>query len=175
MRTLRVSAAALLFAVPALMSAAQEGGTTDAMEASLAAGWKATFICSGIFVAGQTLPEIERNELSGIYPDYQRQYDQLPEAEIDQARQLVSVTYAPEMPPRFAAYRPGFGCTQLPAGAGEAALGFLPLQAGVSFEGHLFGAIAGVFAARTLARPTAIDARPAERTDMLKFWPDQKS
>ena len=58
---------------------------------------------------------------------------------------------------------------------GSMALGFLPLQAGVSFEGHLFGAIGGVFAARTLARPTAIDARPAERTDMLKFWPDQKS
>ncbi len=126
MRTLRVAAAALFLAVPALMSAAQEGGTTDAMEASLAAGWKATFICSGLFVAGQTLPEIERNELSGIYPDYQRQYDQLPDAEVDQARQLVSVTYAPDVPPRMAAYRPGFGCTQLPAGAGEEALGFLP-------------------------------------------------
>ena len=63
MRTLRVAAAALFLAVPALMSSAQEGGTTDAMEASLAAGWKATFICSGLFVAGQTLPEIERNEL----------------------------------------------------------------------------------------------------------------
>lgn len=126
MRSLRAAAAALIFAAPALTSAAQEGGTTKAMEASLAAGWKATFICSGLFVAGQTLPEIERNELSGIYPDYQRPYDQLPEAQIDEARQLVSVSYAPGMAPRMAAYRPGFGCTQLPAGAGEAALGFLP-------------------------------------------------
>ncbi len=126
MRTLRSAAAALLFALPALMSSAQEGGTTDAMQASLAAGWKATFICSGTFVAGQTLAEIERNELSGIYPDYQRQYDQLPAAVIDTGRKLVSVTYAPDMPPRMAAFRPGFGCTQLPTGAGEDALGFLP-------------------------------------------------
>ena len=38
----------------------------------------------------------------------------------------MSVTYDPNMPPRIAAYRPGFGCTQLPAGAGEEALAFLP-------------------------------------------------
>ena len=57
---------------------------------------------------------------------------------------------------------------------GSMALGFLPLQAGISFEGHLFGAIAGVFAARVLARPAAIGTRPPERTDVLKFWPDEK-
>lgn len=57
---------------------------------------------------------------------------------------------------------------------GSMALGFLPLQPGVSFEGHLFGAIAGVFAARVLSRPTAIDARPAPRAGELKFWPDEK-
>ncbi len=126
MRSLRAAAAALTFSLPALLAAAQEGGTTEALEQSLAAGWKATFICSGTFVAGQTLQEIERNELSGIYPDFQRDYDALPPAEIDTARKLVSVTYSPDMPPRIAAYRPGFGCTQLPTGAGEAALGYLP-------------------------------------------------
>ncbi len=57
---------------------------------------------------------------------------------------------------------------------GSMALGFLPLQAGVSFESHLFGAIAGVFAARVLARPTAIDARPPARAAELKFWPGGK-
>lgn len=126
MRTLRSAAAALAFVLPALAMSAQEGGTTEALEASMAAGWKATFICSGLFVAGQTLPEIERNELTGIYPDYQRLYDALPGAEIDETRKLVSVSYSPDMPPRMAAFRPGFGCTQLPVGAGEEALGFLP-------------------------------------------------
>ncbi|MBK8197232.1 MAG: serine hydrolase [Acidobacteria bacterium] len=126
MRTLRSAAAALILAAPALFAAAQEGGTTEATEAAQAAGWKAAFICSGTFVAGQTLAEIERNELSGIYPDFQREYDRLPPANIDLARQLVSVTYSPDMPPRISAYRPGFGCTQLPTGATDAALGFLP-------------------------------------------------
>ncbi len=57
---------------------------------------------------------------------------------------------------------------------GSMALGFLPLQAGISFEGHLFGAIAGVFAARVLSRAPAIDARPAGRAGDLKFWPDER-
>lgn len=126
MRTLRSAAVALILAVPSLAALAQEGGTTDALESALAAGWKATFICSGTFVAGQTLAEIERNELSGIYPDFERKYDELPAATIDTARQTVSVTYAPDMPPRIAAYRPGFGCTQLPVGAPDNALSFLP-------------------------------------------------
>lgn len=57
---------------------------------------------------------------------------------------------------------------------GSMALGFLPLQPGISFEAHLFGAIAGVFAARVVARPAAIASRPPERTDVLRFWPDEK-
>ncbi|MBA3069429.1 MAG: serine hydrolase [Hyphomonas sp.] len=126
MRNFRAAVAAFVLSCPGLVAGAQEGGTTEAMEMSLAAGWKAAFICSGTFVAGQTLPEIERNELSGIYPDFQRAYDQLPAAEIDATRKLVSVTYSPDMPPRIAAFRPGFGCTQLPTGAGAEALGFLP-------------------------------------------------
>lgn len=126
MRTLRAAAVALTLSLPCLAASAQEGGTTEAMQNALAAGWKATFTCSGLFVAGQTLAEIERNELSGIYPDYQRSYDALPAAVVDDARKTVSVTYAANMPPRMAAWRPGFGCTQLPVGAGEEALGFLP-------------------------------------------------
>lgn len=126
MRSLRAAAAALALVLPASLAAAQEGGTTDISKAALAAGWKAAFICSGVFVAGQTLPEIERNELSGIYPDYRTNFDALPPADIDNARKIVSVTYANDLPPRMAAYRPGFGCTQLPVGAGEEALSFLP-------------------------------------------------
>ncbi|MFN3313142.1 MAG: serine hydrolase, partial [Hyphomonas sp.] len=112
------------------VAAAQEGGTTDSMRGALAAGWKASFICSGRFVAGQSREAIDRNDLSGIYPDFIRAFDALPDAEVDETRKLVSVTYSPNMPPRIAAYRPGYGCTQLPVGAGEGALDFLPRFAG---------------------------------------------
>lgn len=126
MRSLRAAAAALALILPASIAAAQEGGTTEITDAALAAGWKAAFTCSGLFVAGQTLPEIEQNELSGIYPDFQRSFDALPPAKVDYDRKLVSVSYAPDVPARIAAWRPGFGCTQLPTGAGEEALSFLP-------------------------------------------------
>ncbi len=58
---------------------------------------------------------------------------------------------------------------------GSMAIGVLPLQSGVSFEGHLFGAVAGVFAARFLARPITIASRSVERAGELKFWPDGKA
>jgi CubicO group peptidase (beta-lactamase class C family) len=119
-------AALLLPLLIAPLAATQETGTTETTRAALAAGWKAAFLCSGVFVAGQSLETLDRNELSGIYPDFTRAFDALPEAEIDEARGLVSVTYSPVMPPRMAAYRPGFGCTQLPVGAGQEALAFLP-------------------------------------------------
>lgn len=57
---------------------------------------------------------------------------------------------------------------------GSMATGFLPLQSGVSFEGHVFGVVAGVLAARLLARPPAIAVGPAARAGELKFWPDAK-
>ncbi|MCA8899729.1 MAG: serine hydrolase [Hyphomonas sp.] len=123
-RTILVSVAALAAAVvPAL---AQEGGATDIQDKSLAAGWMAAFTCSDTFVAGMTQNEIVSNDLSGIYPDYQRDFDRLPDAVVDPRKQTVSVLYDPDMPPRIAAYRPGFGCSQLPAGADTAMADFLP-------------------------------------------------
>lgn len=123
----RAALAALALSIPlSLPAMAQEGGITDEMQRAFAAGWKATFTCSGLFVAGQTLQELDQNELSGIYPDYVRYYDQLPPATVNQARKIVSVDYSPLMPPRMAAYRPGYGCTQLPIGATEKAIDFLP-------------------------------------------------
>ncbi|OZB13109.1 MAG: serine hydrolase [Hyphomonas sp. 34-62-18] len=127
MPSFRAALAALALSIPlAIPVHAQEGGTTEDVQRALAAGWKATFTCSGLFVAGQTLQELDQNELSGIYPDYVRFYDQLPPAKIDQSRKTVSVDYSPLMPPRMAAYRPGYGCTQLPIGATEKAIDFLP-------------------------------------------------
>ncbi len=98
-------------------SAAQEGGASPEMDAALAAGWKAAFICSGLFTSQVSLDTIEANELDGIYPDFQIAYDELPDARIDRARKIVSVDWSDTLPPRIAVWRAGFGCTQLPIGA----------------------------------------------------------
>ena len=96
---------------------AQEGGTSPQMDASLAAGWKAAFTCSASFNGGLPLETIERNELDGIYPDFRDAYAKLPDARIDRTRKLVSVAWSETLPARFAVWREGFGCTQLPVGA----------------------------------------------------------
>lgn len=84
---------------------------------ALVAGYKAAFTCSATFNAGQTLGEIEANELTGIYPDYRETMAALPPAEIDERNKVVSVRYSLTAAPRLAAWRPGFGCSQLPLGA----------------------------------------------------------
>ena len=52
--------------------------------------------------------------------------------------------------------------------------GVMPTQSYVSFESHLFGAIAGVVAAASLSRkpPQIVDA--PVRAGELKFWPDKQ-
>ena len=57
---------ALLLATPA---AAQQPAPTTYQRA-VAAGYKAAMLCSGIFNAGRTEAQIEADELSGIYPEY---------------------------------------------------------------------------------------------------------
>lgn len=127
MRLARTTVSALaLAALMVLPAAAQEGGDTPETRLSLAAGYKAAFTCSATFVAGQTRAEIEANELSGIYPDYRDDLAAVSGAVIDEGTQTVSVSYIRSMPPRIAAYRPGLGCIQLPAGAGLDAIAYLP-------------------------------------------------
>lgn len=123
-RRLVMSTVALGFIAGA--GGAQEGGNTDTMDMALAAGWKAGFVCSGTFNADQSLNTIETNDLTGIYPDFQRDYDRLPEPKIDRKAKTVTVQYDANMPPRMAVWRAGFGCTQLPIGADADAIKFLP-------------------------------------------------
>ena len=89
---------------------------------SQAAGFKAQFTCSGFFNAGKTLEQIAAHELTNIYPDYGRPMARLPDAEVDDNKKLVQVTYAEDMPPRIAAWRPHLGCASLPAGATDLTL-----------------------------------------------------
>ncbi|MEM9285507.1 MAG: serine hydrolase [Pseudomonadota bacterium] len=89
---------------------------------SQAAGYKAQFTCSGLFNASKSLEQIAAHELTNIYPDYGPAMARLPDADVDQRRKTVSVTYADDMPPRIAAWRPHLGCASLPPGASDTGL-----------------------------------------------------
>lgn len=110
--TLRALALALLFALPAIAQPA----APDARALALAAGWKAGFLCSGLFVAGLDEKTIAETDLVGGYPELQPHIAALP-ARIDRTARLVEVSFDKAFPPRIARYTPGSGCAQLPVGA----------------------------------------------------------
>ena len=122
-RPLLACAAMLAASLPASL---QEGGDTAQMQSALAAGYKAAFVCSATFTAGQSMAEIEANELSGIYPDYREAFEAVSDPVINDETRTVSVSYRRSMPPRIAAWRPGLGCVQLPIGARADAIEYLP-------------------------------------------------
>ncbi|MEL7128978.1 MAG: serine hydrolase [Pseudomonadota bacterium] len=119
-------AACLLSGLIIAPAFAEEGGASPEMDAALAAGWKAGFVCSATFNAGQAIDTIKANELDGIYPDFQDAFDELPEPVIDRSAKTVAVTFSAALPPRYAVWRLGFGCTQLPIGALPDAANYLP-------------------------------------------------
>jgi CubicO group peptidase (beta-lactamase class C family) len=122
--------AALFSLVPLAASAAPE----DAHVRALAAGYKAAFLCSGLFDAHQTPEQIAADDLEGIYPEYQDLVRALP-ASIDREARTVSVAFDAKLPPRISAWRPGLGCTQLPIGAGPDTIAKLPRLAATPSAG----------------------------------------
>ena len=111
----------LLVAVPALASAQD----TERHQAALVAGYKASFLCSGLFIAGVSQAQVEADDLTRIYPEYREPITRLG-AVVDREKKTVSVAFAPDMPPRIAAWRPLLGCAQLAIGAGPDAAFALP-------------------------------------------------
>jgi CubicO group peptidase (beta-lactamase class C family) len=105
--------AAALLAVPAVAA-------DDPHSLALAAGYKAAFLCSGRWNAGQDEAAIVRDDLTGIYREYQALVDRLP-AVVDEQSRTVSVKFSDSLPPRVAVWRPLLGCAQLPPGAAPAA------------------------------------------------------
>ncbi len=81
------------------------------------AGYKAAFTCSATFNGGKSFEMIKQDELSGIRVDFRDYYDQLPDAKIHKSEKYVSAWYSDNMPPRYAVWRTGLGCVQLPTGA----------------------------------------------------------
>ncbi|MEM1379059.1 MAG: serine hydrolase [Pseudomonadota bacterium] len=114
MMMFRLTAVGLAASLSA-MAAAQDAPTRG--ERALAAGYKAQFTCSGLFNGGKSLEAIAAQELTNIYPAYRPVLASLPEATVDRRAKTVSVTYAEDMPPRIAAWRPHLGCASLPPGA----------------------------------------------------------
>ncbi|RJF85834.1 serine hydrolase domain-containing protein [Sphingomonas cavernae] len=103
-------ALALLIAAPA---AAQPKEPTT-YDRAIAAGYKALTLCSGMFNGGRTQAQIEALELKGIYP----QYDALlPTLKAEVSELGVAVGFDAMLPPRFAGWAPGRGCTIAPIGS----------------------------------------------------------
>ncbi|MGI8841634.1 MAG: serine hydrolase domain-containing protein [Caulobacteraceae bacterium] len=92
---------------------------------ALAAGYKAAFLCSGLFDADEPEGQIAADDLEGIYPQYQAAVRALP-AQVDRRARTVSVAFDARLPPRVAAWRPSLGCAQLPIGADSRAIALLP-------------------------------------------------
>ncbi|MEO0882656.1 MAG: serine hydrolase [Pseudomonadota bacterium] len=105
---------------------AQEGGNSPDMDLALAAGIKAAFTCSATFNAGQSAEEIAQNELDGIYTDATDAFETVGDAKINPSERYVSVSWSTTLPPRYAIWRQGYGCTQLPVGAELGVAAYLP-------------------------------------------------
>jgi CubicO group peptidase (beta-lactamase class C family) len=89
----------------------------DDAPARLVAGYKALFTCSATFLAGRTPEQIARNDLSGIYRDYEAVMARLPDAVIDRENGTVSVAWPGAEAPAVARLHGPLGCAVLPANA----------------------------------------------------------
>lgn len=100
-----------MLSVPTLAQAAEP----TQYQRALAAGYKASVLCSGIFDAGRTQSQIEALELTGIYPEYQQLLKGLKVA-IPPNRNRVEVWFDANLPPRVARREFGTGCVTMPIG-----------------------------------------------------------
>lgn len=125
MRCIAALAAGVTLALSPIANA-QDYSPSDTSKRALAAGYKALFTCSGYFNAGQSLAEIESNELSGIYVNYRPIMEEIGEAEIVESEKTVIVEFDGYLNPRAAVWRPGIGCSLLPIGTPPTATDWLP-------------------------------------------------
>lgn len=96
------------------------GGTpTPRKTAAMQAAQRAVALCSGMWDGGRTIEQINTDNggLGGT---------ESMKADIDYSRKIVSIKYSDVMPPRIVAWRPVLGCVQLPTGATENALRYVP-------------------------------------------------
>lgn len=92
---------------------------------ALAAGYKASFLCSNIFNGGMTEAQTEADDLKRTYPELGPIFPTLT-AEVDRLNRMVRVPFAEGLPPRIAVWHVYLGCTQLPIGATQEQAALLP-------------------------------------------------
>jgi CubicO group peptidase (beta-lactamase class C family) len=95
------------------------GRPTARRLAASQAATRAVALCSGLWSGGRSIEQInaDNNGLGGT---------ESMKTDIDYVRKVVSIRYSDVMPPRIVAWRPVLGCVQLPIGATEDALRFVP-------------------------------------------------
>lgn len=120
-RILAITGAALALS----WGVAAQAQEADRATLSLAAGYKAGFLCSGLFNAGLDEASVAADDLTRIYAELRGPIAELP-AVVDREARTVSVAFAPDMAPRTAIWRPHLGCVQLPPGAGARGAGMAP-------------------------------------------------
>lgn len=113
---IKITISALLALSSEPLSAQAVFPAQSAYTRAVAAGYKAAFLCSGIFNGGRTEAQIQALELTGIYPEYDALMPSL-RAVIDRERGFVLVPFSEMLPPRRAEYRAGRGCIVMPIGA----------------------------------------------------------
>lgn len=159
---MRIKAAVALAAcwLASLPASAQVGRPEHVR--AIAAGYKASFICSNWFNAGMTPEQTAADDLRGSYGELVPLFAQLP-FELDRTNMRVSVRYADDMPPRVAVWRVYLGCALLPIGAAAEDAALVPALAG---NPPAFGALDErpwpMGDARATARPAG-DVRALER------------
>lgn len=117
-RRRRIGSAALACTLALTPASAQRVPPADATAytRAIAAGYKAAMYCSGIFTAGRTPAQIDADELTGIYPEYDTVVPGLM-ADVNSGSRTVRVAWSPSLPPREASWHFGRGCTLLPIGS----------------------------------------------------------
>ena len=121
----RASAVFLLLGLALSAPAAAQSQDQARYQRALAAGYKASFLCSDIFNAGMTEAQVERDDLQRAYPELEPLMQGM-RATIDRQSRMVSVPFDDKMPPRVAVWRPYLGCAQLPIGAPPGTAAALP-------------------------------------------------
>ena len=117
--------ASRLLPIVLLLALASPASAQDRYTRALAAGYKASFLCSDLFNAGQSEAQVAADDLERIYPELEPIIPALV-ARIDREAKTVSVAFDDALPPRIAAWRPHLGCAQLPIGAAADAARLLP-------------------------------------------------
>src|SRR5512143_3598390 len=95
------------------------GRPTARRLAASQAATRAVALCSGLWSGGRNIEQINSDN-GGLGGTESMKTD------IDYSRKIVAIRYSEVMPPRIVAWRPVLGCVQLPIGATEDALRFVP-------------------------------------------------